>query len=663
VLDDGKDYKVWIDGVLYGSGTYSRPTGLTKFRWGSYLGSSILTAPSDVNVILVSGAQIQSWPGKLTSTITSVTKANNTQNLNNGGSWSGGVVPGLYQRALWNNTVTAANTTTLGADQSWSGIRIVNPGGTVTINGTGKLGLNESGVDMSTATRSLVVACPMELTVSSPWSVAPSVSATFNGAISGYGGFTLSGGGTVVLGAANSFSGITTLTSGTLSVGHLSALASTSEISMGNGALLRPTVGGATINAPITVANASATALISAPTNLPGGGVVSAVTLAGGIQGAGNVTFTSSADQNSLATVHLATECTYEGDTRIDTAGTTNSQIVVRLGTLNALPTSTTVTIDGQLGGGTGRYAEINLNGFSQELAGLANTPRSLRLQRIVNSDVSTPATLTLNSSASTTFSGDLGSNAANGSVAAAAMTGSTNGNNFGLTKRGVETFTASGTISYSGNTTVSQGTLELRSPNGSNDASTVTISQTGATLNLAFSGTDTVARLFIGSTQMPPGVYEAVGNPGAGIELAQIVGNGTLTVTSGPSASYATWGVINRTSEPIDGDHDNDRVENGIEFFVGGTGNTSGFTQLPSVTEAAGIRSVTWTKAASYTGVYGTDYFIETADAMTGPWTTAIATPTTGFTVTFPTSTQVRYTFPTPAGTSRFVRLKVRGP
>ncbi len=41
IHDDGLNYKVWIDGVLYADNFYSRPTGGTQFRWGMYLGSSI----------------------------------------------------------------------------------------------------------------------------------------------------------------------------------------------------------------------------------------------------------------------------------------------------------------------------------------------------------------------------------------------------------------------------------------------------------------------------------------------------------------------------------------------------------------------------------------------------------------------------------------------
>lgn len=91
VLDDGLNYKLWVDGVLYASSSYARPTGVTTFRWGMYFGANNLNPPADYSVILVSGAQIKSWPGNLATATTTITKANNTTNLNTGTSWIGSV--------------------------------------------------------------------------------------------------------------------------------------------------------------------------------------------------------------------------------------------------------------------------------------------------------------------------------------------------------------------------------------------------------------------------------------------------------------------------------------------------------------------------------------------------------------------------------------------
>ena len=783
VLDDGLNYKVWIDGVLYASSSYSRPTGTTTFRWGMYFGANNLNAPADYNLILVSGAQVKSWPGNLSTATTTITKANNTTNLDSGASWVGGVDPGIYKQAVWNSTVTSANTTTLASDQDWAGIKIVNPGGLVTLNGTATLGLDDSGVDMTAATQNLTVNCPVQLIVPSIWGVAVGRTATFNGIISGYPGLTVNGGGTVRLEAANTYScdttlnggtlvandnsalstgmlifnggtlsntasctlgndvnlnsnatvsvaasqtltldgsiagtgslakadtgtlklsgantytGATIVSAGTLAIGNTSAMLSTASLTLAGGTLLQPNLDGVVLSAPITVGSSGTTATISAPTNAPGGGVVSTLTLDSVLAGCGNVTFSSSVNQNALSTVYLGAQSAFAGSTLLDTAGTSATQIIVKLGINNALPTNTVLTIDGQAGAGTGRFAELNLNGFNQQLAGLTNNARSLRVQRVVNSDISAAATLTINNSSNHTFSGNLGGSAS-GSVAAAAMPGTTNGNNFGLTKSGVGTFTLTGANTYTGDTIISAGTLALGASNVL--ANTTAVSIGNATLN-ASTFTDTVGTLDVTGT--------ATINVGAGAKLAfanssaiswtggslNLTGalvfggpNGSLrfgTTSSGltgaqllqitasgfgrfdldndgylieaVASSYTAWQSANSNSQAINLDHDKDGVSNGIEYFLGGTTSTTGFTSLPGVTNTLGTLSVTWTKAAGYIASYGTDFVVETSETLTGTW----VTETLGGSVTI-TGNDVKYTFP--SGTRKFARLKVTGP
>jgi autotransporter-associated beta strand protein len=207
----------------------------------------------------------------------------------------------------------------------------------------------------------------------------------------------------------------------------------------------------------------------------------------------------------------------------------------------------------------------------------------------------------------------------------------------------------------YAGNTTVNSATLSLGAANSNNNASTVSIASTGATLNLNFAGTDTVDKLFIGGVQQPAGVYEAVGNAGSGTEMAQITGTGTLTVTSGP-AGYSSWQSANGAgSQTVDQDHDNDGVDNGVEYFLGGNTNTTGFTALPAPVGGA----VTWTKAATYTGVFNTDFKVQSSTDLT-TWSDASASGTAGVPGTVHLSgSNVTYTLPT-GPTKSFVRLLV---
>jgi autotransporter-associated beta strand protein len=207
----------------------------------------------------------------------------------------------------------------------------------------------------------------------------------------------------------------------------------------------------------------------------------------------------------------------------------------------------------------------------------------------------------------------------------------------------------------YSGNTTVNGGILSLGADNSSNNPSTVNIASSGATLDLTFSGSDTVDKLFIGGVQQPAGVYEAIGNAGNGTEIAQITGIGTLTVTSGPGG-YSSWQSVNGAgSQTVAQDHDNDGVDNGVEYFLGGNTNTTGFTAQPAPFGGA----IIWTKAATYTGVFNTDFKVQSSTDLT-TWNDATVSGTVGVPGTVHLSgSNVTYTLPT-GPTKSFVRLLV---
>jgi hypothetical protein len=64
----------------------------------------------------------------------------------------------------------------------------------------------------------------------------------------------------------------------------------------------------------------------------------------------------------------------------------------------------------------------------------------------------------------------------------------------------------------------------------------------------------------------------------------------------------------------------------------------------------------VFWTKSSTCPGVYGTNFWIESTETLTGTWTTE----TLGGNVT-QNGNNITYTFP--ASAKRFVRLKVVGP
>jgi hypothetical protein len=102
--------------------------------------------------------------------------------------------------------------------------------------------------------------------------------------------------------------------------------------------------------------------------------------------------------------------------------------------------------------------------------------------------------------------------------------------------------------------------------------------------------------------------------------------------------------------------DHDNDGVQNGVEFFLFGSASSTGFTALPTVVG----NTLTWKKAAvGYSGNYTTDFVVETSTTLTGVWSVAPLAAGAGGVVI--AGDDVIYTFP--AGTRNFARLKITGP
>lgn len=281
-----------------------------------------------------------------------------------------------------------------------------------------------------------------------------------------------------------------------------------------------------------------------------------AVTLRGG--GNGTLSGGVSLGSSTVVSVNEATSV-WNINTSGNTWGNTNLfRGMLVLGANQALPTTTSLNLGGTDGSGI-----LKLNGWSQTVAGLT-TNVTTTTNKIINASA-TAGALTVNNSAANAFAGVLGGP-------------DTDENNFSLTKSGSGTLTLSGTCSYSGDTTVTEGTLSLPNDNTNNDASTVSIATTGAILDLNFAGTDAVSALVIGGVPQAAGIYEAVGNPGSGTEIPQISGSGSLTVT--PSGSpYDTWadskgltGLPGSATDPAkDADPDDDGRNNLAEFAFNG--------------------------------------------------------------------------------------------
>jgi autotransporter-associated beta strand protein len=174
-----------------------------------------------------------------------------------------------------------------------------------------------------------------------------------------------------------------------------------------------------------------------------------------------------------------------------------------------------------------------------------------------------------------------------------------------GLIKSSTGNLTLSGTNTYSGDTTLSAGTLTLSgaasalNANTGNDASTVTIAATGATLNLAYAGTDRVGELFIGSTRMVDGIYGV-----SATSIPQVTGTGTLTVGEPGFNSWIT-GPFTNGAVPMDkrgpnDDPDNDGIRNLVEYAIAGQDPTVPNSTVGSFTGT----SLSFTKRSGTSGL-----------------------------------------------------------
>lgn len=142
------------------------------------------------------------------------------------------------------------------------------------------------------------------------------------------------------------------------------------------------------------------------------------------------------------------------------------------------------------------------------------------------------------------------------------------------LIKSGNSTWHLKGNNTYTGDTTITGGTLKLDFPCLNDDSALSII----GTLELPHNQQDTVKSLFINGIEMPPGVYRAESNPGDGTEVPEITGGGTLNVLTGPSADpFDSWAQQKITAiDPLanatpGGDPDGDGQSNLAEFAFKG--------------------------------------------------------------------------------------------
>lgn len=685
------------------AGTLSLTGSLTGGGAISTSGSSVLTQSA---AGVISGASTLTQGSTGTSTLagansyTGVTNVNLGQliisNANSLGTTDGNTIVASGGRLAMataslsvaepltiNGTGTTATSGAIAFGGSVSGMALTGPitlGGATLIQADGSTGSTLSGGISLGAN---------QLSINTDGGATQTINTN---AITGTGGSLVkSGGGSLVLGAANNYTGATTVNLGTLSITHNDALGTTAGATTING--------GDGINA-VTLSLSSATSdlLVAEPLNFNGNtagraqlvndsaqnhtlsGPVSvssdtnvpqftsngtgSITVSGDISG----TFTNGASfilrGTSTSATNLVTgSINLTGSSFLKTdAGTwtvgapgktyswTNTTLAVgilKMGLANVLPSATLLTLGNSTGAST---PTLDLNGFSQTVGGISyNGQGTATGTRTITS--ATPAVLTVNNA--TDFI-DTGTNAGTDNIV---LTGA-----LALTKQGAGKLELNGVNSNSGNTTVSEGILSLSKAdsaldaNTGNNSSTVTIAATGATLDLTFTGTDIVDKLFFGAAQQPSGTYSASSVPGgATITTASFSGTGTLTVVTGPSSSnYASW-----ANDPLKGnipgelpadDFDNDGISNIVEYALGMNPRVS--------TQPAGVlvgNDLTYTKGADAIANGDVSWVIETSQTLApGSWTAQVTQPAADPALT------ISYTFTPGSPAKNFARLKV---
>jgi fibronectin-binding autotransporter adhesin len=216
---------------------------------------------------------------------------------------------------------------------------------------------------------------------------------------------------------------------------------------------------------------------------------VGGVTLSGKLTGEGALTVASS---GQAASIHFGTGVLTLTGANDYSGGTTLSQGTLTIGTGGTLGAATgalAVGNDNTIAAGTN--VVLNLATATDttvgSLSGTIATPASGTNTATINTQ--TGRTFTVNQTADGIYEGVV---AGGGGLALGSLS--------------THSLTLAGANTYSGDTTVGAGTLVLAAApdplnaNPANDASTITIAETGATLDLTYTGTDKVDKLFIGA-------------------------------------------------------------------------------------------------------------------------------------------------------------------
>lgn len=395
--------------------------------------------------------------------------------------------------------------------------------------------------------------------------------------LSGTGGLAKNGSGTWTLTGGGSYSGATSINAGVLNIQHATSLGNnTGATSITSGATLQLQGGITVANEGITLRGVGAAGTTGAMQNTGGsntwGGPITlgaaatisvdagSLTLTSALGGAFALTLAGTADGTITAGINTGAGTVTKVGTGTWTLSGTNGftgALAVNQGVL-LVPAVNNASVAGPLGNRAGSVT-LGSSGLTGTLAYTGATAASNK-----------PFTL------GTGGEGDFRIDDLNAVLTLSGLVDGTGS----LIKSGPGTLVLNNASnSYSGHTYVNAGTLTVAQATLANAADVFLAS--GATFNLAFSGTDTIDELFIDGQSQSGGTW---GSPssGATYRTSLLSGPGLLLVSTGPSLSaqpYVSWAAgqgLTGAAAAFTADPDNDGIGNGLEWILGGNGSTN---------------------------------------------------------------------------------------
>ncbi len=557
-----------------------------------------------------------------------ISKANNTDNLNLGSSWVSGAVPDTNGIGLWDSTVTSANTVALGANLSWNGLKVLNPGGPVAIAAGNTLTLGLSGIDLSAASQNLTISSGLTISPGNQaWNVVGGQSLTLNtGSFSRNTGSTLNlqGAGTVAASMpglavdASKPSGIlggwifvnntnfATITGGNVVPYTGGFASSTWGFTDGTGSTNYnvTAASGTTYGASSRVANTvrytgaadtltlgnnnSGSQLVVNGLINAGTGTLSLVNGTGSLTTAGLAPGTSkelvlnaatapitvsarthnSSSGASAVTIVGANIVTMSGSN--DYTGGTFVNGTLKLGAANSIPSASSLTVNGTL----------DTASFSDTIAALSGAG-------VIDNSVAGTPTLTVNGTASSTFMGTIKNTA----------------NALALTKTGSGTLILASANAYSGGTTIgaSGGAGVIRAA----------ANQALGTGNITFdpTGNGSTARLELAGGISLPNTISFSGRNNSTVGIENVSGSNTLAgpinlVSGGGVYNIQTdAGLLTISSSGVTAITDSASGARSLTFQGAGSGSIAG-----NITDGSGAISIskadigTWTLSGANT-------------------------------------------------------------